>query len=137
MIGYLLIVRCSSFNCHRYCSCGGEGKSTFMDCTQRNILNFPLFKDISPDVAQIYLKHNKIRYLPNENGVRWKVWIMDISQNNIESIGRNQLGRMFPKLGTLDLSRNKIKYLPSDSFTKLAELNSLNLEISAQFKFRL
>ena len=35
---------------------------------------------------------------------------------------------MFPKLSALDLSRNKIKYLPSDSFTKLAELNNLNLE---------
>ena len=130
LIGYtcISIARCSSIKCPSHCSCGGKGKSTFIDCSQRNLLNFPSFKDISPDVVQIYLKHNKIRYLPHENGVRSKVWIIDISQNNIESIERNQFGRMFPKLSALDLSRNKIKYLPSDSFTKLAELNNLNIE---------
>ena len=130
LIGYICIsiARCSSIECPSHCSCGGKGKSTFIDCNQRNLLNFPSFKDISPDVDQIYLKHNKIRYLPHKNGVRSKVWIIDISQNNIEIIERNQLGRMFPKLSALDLSRNKIKYLPSDSFTKLAELHNLNLE---------
>ena len=122
LIGYtcVSIARCSSINCPSPCYCGGEGKSTFIDCNQRNLL--------SPDVAQIYLKHNKIRYLPHENSVRSKVWIIDISENNIESIERNQLGRMFPKLSTLDLSRNKIKVLTSDSFNKLGELNNLNLE---------
>ena len=130
LIGYtcILITRCSSINCPISCVCGGEGKSTFIDCNQRNLLHFPLFEDIAPDVNQIYLKHNKIRHLPHENGVRSKVGIIDISQNNIEIIERNPLGRMFPKLSALDLSRNKIKYLPSDSFTKLAELNNLNLE---------
>ena len=130
MIGYkcISVTSCSSINCPSSCYCGGEGKSTLIDCKQRNILHFPLFKDISADVAQIYLKHNKIQYLPHENGVRLKIWIIDISQNNIESIERNQLGRMFPKLSTLDLSRNKIKYLQSDTFVKLIELNNLNLE---------
>ena len=130
LIAYICIsvVRCSPINCPSACFCGGKGKSTFMDCSQRNILNFPLFRNISPDVNQIYLKHNKMRYLPHENGVLSKIWIIDISQNNIESIERNQLGRMFPKLSTLDLSRNKIKDLPSNSFTKLGELNNLNLE---------
>ena len=122
------ITRCSSINCPSSCYCGGEGKSTFIDCKQRNLLNFPLFKDIAPDVDQIYLKNNKIRYLPHENGVRSKVWILDISQNNIESIERNQFGSLFPKLSTLDLSRNKIQILPSDSFIKLGQLNNLNLE---------
>ena len=130
LIGYtcVSIARCSSIYCPRSCYCGGKGKSTFMDCNQRNIYIFPLFKDFSPDVAQIYLKHNKIRYLPPRNGVRSKVWIIDISENNIESIEGNQLGRMFPKLSTLDLSRNKIQILASDSFIKLGELNNLNLE---------
>ena len=91
-------------------------------------MNFLLFKDISPNVAQIYLKHNKIRHLPHETGVRSKVWIIDISGNDIESIEKNQLGKMFPKLSALDLSRNKMKYLQSDTFTKLGELYNLNLE---------
>ena len=128
LIGYLLILKCSSMNCPSYCFCSGEWKSIFMDCNQRNIWKFPLFRDIPKDVNQIYLKNNKIRFLPHENDVRSKVWIIDISGNNIESVERNQLGRMFPKLSTLDFSRNKIRALPSDSFTKLGELNNLNLE---------
>ena len=78
-------------NCPSYCFCSGEGKSIFMDCNQRNIWKFPLFRDIPKDVNQIYLKNNKIRFLPHENDVRAKVWIIDFSGNNIESIKRNQL----------------------------------------------
>ena len=130
LIGYtcILISRCSSTNCPSSCFCGGEGKSSFMNCNQNNLLNFPVFKEISPDVNQIYLKNNKIQHLPHEEGVRSKVWIIDFSENNIESIERNQLGMMFPKLSTLDLSRNKIQVLTSDSFVKLVELKNLNLE---------
>ena len=130
LIGYtcVSIARCSSIKCPSSCFCGGEEKSTFIDCNQRNLVNFPLFKDISADVYQIYLKNNKIQHLTHEEGVRSKVWIIDISGNNIENMERNQLGRAFPMLSTLDLSRNKIRVLTSDSFIKLDELNNLNLE---------
>ena len=123
----LQIAKCLSVNCNNnVCECGGEGKKTYIKCNEKN-RHFPGLNEIPISTRAIYLKNNKIQHLPNENGERSEMWIIDISGNKIRSIEGNQLGRMFPKLSTLDLSRNIIQHLRSNSFINLKNLNHLNL----------
>ena len=114
-------------SCPRSCSCGGKEEKAFFECNQTNMFYFPHLNEIPEATKQIYLQNNQIQHLPHENGVRVKVWIIDISGNKIRNIEGNHLGRIFPKLSTLDLSRNQIKRVTVDSFFNLNRLNNLNL----------
>ena len=121
------IAKCLSVNCNNnVCECGGEGKKMYIKCNERN-RHFPGLSEIPTSTTAIYLQNNKIQHLPNENGDRSEIWIIDISGNKIRNIEDNLLGRMFPKLSTLDLSRNMIQHLRSNSFINLKNLNNLNL----------
>ena len=113
IIGLILLqmAKCFSFNCNNnVCECGGEGKKTYIKCNEEN-RHFPGLNEIPISTRAIYLKNNKIQHLPIENGDRSEIWIIDISGNKIRNIEDNQLGRIFPKLSTLDLSGNMIQHL--------------------------
>ena len=123
----LILAKCNFVNSNdNVCERGGEAKKTYFKCNEKNRY-FPELKEIPTSTREIYLKNNKIQHLPAEKGYRSEVWIIDVSGNKIKSIEDNQLGRMFPKLSTLDLSRNMIKRLPSNCFINLNKLNNLNL----------
>ena len=126
---FLILFLCLTLTetCPTSCLCGTVRKKNLVHCNKKDLYYFPRLNEFPPASHEIYLQNNHIQYLPHEKGMCSEVWLIDISGNNIRSIEGNQLGKMFPKLSTLDLSKNRIKYLQSNTFIQLDQLNNLNL----------
>ena len=100
-----------------------------VQCNDRNYTNFPLATDLPENTSLINFKNNNVQQLPNQTlgVIRMKVWNIDLSGNVIDQLLEDKLGKAFPNISYLDLSKNEIRLLSQHSFQHLTKLYVLHL----------
>ncbi|VDM42207.1 unnamed protein product [Toxocara canis] len=111
--------------CPSQCSCYSDEGILVMDCSFKELRQFPEPETIPADVQMINISHNKIAAIPAD----FKFWLPDI---RILDISFNELRRVpffegLFRLRTLDLSNNHVSSLPDDSFRFAPYLEDLFL----------
>ncbi|XP_075974876.1 uncharacterized protein LOC142975734 [Anticarsia gemmatalis] len=127
----LLLVLCSVFVscdvCPKQCDCDMDDGLNRATCVDQNIISI----DVGvPKAVQVYsLSHNVISELDNfcfkEIGYT-SIEILDLSYNLIFWIGLHAFSGL-DNLVHLDLSSNRLRFLPSDLFWDTPELDTLDL----------
>ena len=101
-------------------------KKKSADCMHKHLKNIP--QDLNPDIEDLFLQFNRIRYLQNTSFQKYSHLIeMNLHSNQIVWI---QEDAFYPlvNLKTLILSNNdRLLYLPSGSFIRSLRLQQLNL----------
>ncbi|CAF3326494.1 unnamed protein product [Rotaria socialis] len=112
---------CPSF---KYCICSSD--QTIVQCSNRHLTNELLLKinnQLPKSTIVLNLSSNSltsIKYLPNLNSLQ----ILDLSFNKIKYLPSNILSK-FPRLISFDLQNNSLKAIPH-TFQKISNIN-LNL----------
>ncbi|KAJ8736178.1 hypothetical protein PYW08_006834 [Mythimna loreyi] len=116
-----------SEKCPKQCDCDMDNGLNRAVCVDQNIINIEVGV---PKAVQVYsLSHNVISELDNfcfkENGYT-SLEVLDLSYNLIFWIGLHAFSGL-DKLVHLDLSSNRLRFIPSDLFFDTPELDTLDL----------
>ncbi|KAK3586537.1 hypothetical protein CHS0354_022669 [Potamilus streckersoni] len=106
-----------------------ECQCTFslIDCSGRNLTSVPRFMPSDTVYQTLRLDHNRLTYVPNNSFFGIKVSDILLNDNIISSVDHGAFYGVEDRLNELDMSINKLHYLPSSVGT----LNHVrNLDIS-------
>jgi len=108
--------------CPARCSCSQSTQS--VSCTSASLAHVPHF--LAPDTTTLDLSDNSIVKL--ESGLTYYTELIrvNISSNNLHSLGRNQFSSL-SELTVLDLSNNRLSKIRQGAFAGLHSLDQLDL----------
>lgn len=125
LILFSVYVRCDV--CPKQCDCDMDGGLNRAQCVDQSIINIDI--GVPKEVEVYSLSHNVISELDNfcfkESGYT-SLKLLDLSYNSIFWIGLHAFSGL-DKLIHLDLSNNRLRFIPSDLFWDTPELDTLDL----------